>query len=130
MNEIVKHTKQINRFVLVFITLIDLFLVVGYLNESRAGRISIGMIMAFVAVVLVTLGVDYAIYIKNPSSTAFRHVSVIGYAAVYIFALYFSRNDLVFVMVFPMTTIYILYFDLNFFLRSGILAFLSMYLML
>ena len=124
MNETVKQTKQINTLVLAFITLIDLFLVVGYLKESRADRISVGTIMAFITVILITLGINAVLYFKNKSSEAFRHISVIGYAVVYIFALYFASNDMVFAIIFPMTMIYILYFDLGFFKRAAICSFL------
>ena len=43
--------------------------------------------------------------------TLFKYVSIIGFALVYCIVLFGAKNDLVFGIVFPITIIYLLYFD-------------------
>lgn len=112
--------KTVNKFVLVIITIIDSFLFFGYMSDHLQGRISFTFAFMVDFAVLVSLILSYAVYLKKRDSKYFKHVSVIGYMAVYALVLLGAQNDLVFAAVFPLTVIYILYFDYNLILRIAI----------
>ena len=59
----------------------------------------------------------------------FKHVAMIGYAVVYGLALLGAHNDYVFVMAFPVASVFILYFDLKFIIlaSSGVMLLNTMY---
>ncbi len=73
--------------------------------------------ISVVLAVLISLAVSYGVFLKKRDTGAFKHVSMVGYMVVYALALFGARNDLVFVMVFPLTLIYILYYDYKMILR-------------
>ncbi len=109
--------KSVNQFVLMIMTVIDSFLFFGYINDYRQGHIEFGFMISVVLAVLISLAVSYGVFLKKRDTGAFKHVSMVGYMVVYALALFGARNDLVFVMVFPLTLIYILYYDYKMILR-------------
>ncbi len=112
--------KVVNQFLLVIITIMDMFLFVGYFSDYSKGNISFGFLMAVELTVLISMISDYAVFLRQKDSKIFKHVSVTGYMVVYTIALLGAQNDLVFAMVFPLTVIYILYFDYNLILRIAV----------
>lgn len=118
------NTKVANRSVLLFITVMDIVMGAGYLLEGLKGRLSSGFITFFLVTMVVSLGVSWAVYLRNNESEAFRHVSIIGFGIIYASAVFMGTNDIIFTMAFPTGTLYILYFDLAFFIRSCSVAFL------
>ncbi len=109
--------KAVNQFLLVIITIMDMFLFFGYFSDYSKGNISLGFLLAVELTVLASMVADYAVFLHKKDSGIFKHVSMVGYMFVYTIALLGSQNDLVFAMVFPLTVIYILYFDYNLILR-------------
>ncbi len=103
--------KRVNKFVLIIVTIIDLFLFFGYIGDYRQGNISFAFMMAVVIAVVVSMAVCDLTYFRKKDSAAFPYVSVAGYMVVYSMAVFGAQNDLVFIMVFPLTVIYILYYD-------------------
>ena len=103
--------KKVNRFVLIIITVIDMFLFFGYIGDYAQGNISPGFMLAVDGLVVLSMAACYLVYFKKKDSAAFRYVSMAGYVAVYGIAVFGAQNDLVFVMIFPLTVIYILYYD-------------------
>ncbi len=123
MNEMKKaynREKSVNQFLLIIITIMDLFLFFGYFSDYSKGNISLGFLLAVELTVLVSMVADYAVFLHQKDSRAFKHVSVAGYMVVYALALLGAQNDLVFAIVFPLTVIYILYFDYNLILRIAV----------
>ncbi len=109
-----KHFEKevrVNRFVLVIVTVMDLFLFFGYIGDYAQGNISLGFMLAVDLSVVASMIACYAVYFRKKDSAAFPHVSMIGYIIVYGLAVFGAQNDLVFLMVFPLTVIYILYYD-------------------
>lgn len=102
---------SVNRFVLVIVTVIDLFIFFGYIGDFLKGNISLGLLLVVDVVVAVSLILDYAVYMRNHESRGFKYISLIGYMLVYVPAVFGSQNDLVFIMVFPITVLFILYYD-------------------
>lgn len=103
--------KRVNRFVLIIITIIDLFMAFGYVGDYQKGVISFLFMMAVEVVVVVSMAAAYIVYFRKKDSEIFKYISIIGYVAMYALALLGAKNDLVFMIVFPLTIIYILYYN-------------------
>lgn len=112
--------KRVNKFVLTIVTIIDLFLFFGYIGDYAQGNISFGFMLAVDLSVVISMIVCYTVYFHKKDSVAFQHISVVGYMIVYGLAVFGAQNDLVFMMVFPLTVIYILYYDFKLILRIAV----------
>lgn len=112
--------KRVNKFVLIIVTIIDMFLFFGYIGDYAQGNISFGFMLAVDLSVVFSMMACYAVYFYKKDSAAFQHVSVVGYMIVYSLAVFGAQNDLVFMMVFPLTVIYILYYDFKLILRIAV----------
>ncbi len=113
--------KRVNKFVLTIVTIIDMFLFFGYIGDYAQGNISFGFMLAVDLSVVISMIACYAVYFHKKDSMAFQHVSVVGYMVVYGLAVFGAQNDLVFMMVFPLTVIYILYYDFKLILRIAVI---------
>lgn len=119
-----KHSEKearVNKFVLVIVTIMDLFLFFGYIGDYAQGNISLGFMLAVDLSVVVSMIACYAVYFRKKDSAAFPNVSMIGYIIVYGLAVFGAQNDLVFLMVFPLTVIYILYYDYKLILQIAVI---------
>ena len=103
--------KRVNRFVLIIITVIDAFLFFGYIGDYAKRNISLPFLLIVLTTVISTMVLDYVVYFRNKTSINFKRISIIGYMVVYFFAVMGARNDLVFVIVFPITVVFLLYFN-------------------
>ena len=112
--------KRVNRFVLTIVTIIDLFLFFGYIGDYAQGHISFGFMIAVDLSVIASMIACYFVYFHRKDSPVFKHVSLVGYMVVYGLAVFGAQNDLVFVMVFPLTIIYILYYDFKLIVRTAV----------
>ena len=111
---------RVNRFVLIIITIIDFFLFFGYIGDYKQGNISFGFMMAVILAVIFSMVACYLIYFRKKDSEVFKHVSMIGYMIVYSLAVFGAQNDMVFIIVFPITVIYMLYYDYKLIIRIAI----------
>lgn len=98
-----------DRFTLATIIVIDLMLIAGFTMDYLQGNISLAYTGSFGDLVLVTLLLDIIFY--KVKRDKFRYVAVAGYVLVYAYAVFFARNDLTFVIAFPIITVFILYYD-------------------
>lgn len=112
--------KRVNKFVLIIITIIDLFLFFGYIGDYAQGNISLGFMLAVDLAVVCSMIACYAIYFHQKDSRVFKDISLIGYMFVYGLAVFGAQNDLVFIMVFPLTVLYILYYDFKLILKIAV----------
>lgn len=112
--------KSANQFVLIIMTVIDAFLFTGYIKDYQQGNIGFGFMLSVVIAVLLSLAVSYAVFLRKRDTDKFKHVSMAGYVVVYSLAVFGAQNDLVFLMVFPLTVIYILYYDFKVILRIAV----------
>ena len=106
-----KHMKKTNTFVIIIMTIIDVFLIGGYLQDAMKGNISMNLGIIVAAATAATLVADYVVYFIKKDGNLFRFVSIIGYAAIYGIALINAKSDTVFTMAFPIMVMYVLYFD-------------------
>lgn len=105
----VNVTAKVNRFVLAMMTIIDLFLVFGYLADYGRGTTPLGYTIVVEAIVIGSVVVDYVIVKKRPD--IFKYVSMWGYMLVYAVAVLGAHNDSVYTMMFPITVLFVLYYD-------------------
>lgn len=112
--------KRVNRFALIIVTVIDAFLFGGYIGDYVQGNIGFSFMLAVVIAVILSMVACYVVYFRKKDSAAFKHVSMIGYMLVYGLAVFGAQNDLVFMMVFPLTVVYILYYDYKMVLRIAV----------
>lgn len=110
-------TKQVNKFILILLTIIDSFLFLGYLKDGFIdGNISTTYAGIFAILVIVTLLLDYICYFKKKDSSSFKYITIFGYFLIYVVAMLNAKNDLVFAIAFPITIMYVLYFNTKFML--------------
>lgn len=106
-----KGTKTVNRFVLTIITFIDMFIFTGYISDFKQGNITFGFMLSVILAVGISVTLCYIVYFTRKDSKYFKYISLAGYVIVYALAVFGSKNDNVFVMLFPITCIFILYYD-------------------
>jgi len=112
---------RVNRFALIIITIIDLFLFFGYISDYRQGNITSLFMIAVNICVCVSLLINYIIFFHNKEDKKFKYISLAGYLCVYALALFGAQNDMVYVMIFPITIVYILYFDYKLIFGASVL---------
>lgn len=114
-------TKRINKFILILLTIIDSILSLGYLKDGFIdGNISTTFATVFAVLVIVTLVLDYVCYFRKKDSSVFKYITIAGYLLIYIVAMANAKNDLVFTIVFPITVMYVLYFDMKFMVMMAV----------
>ena len=111
---------QVNRFLVIMITLIDVLMFFGYINDCLQGNIGMVQLLVVDSSVLITLILNMVIFLRDKESELLKHASLIGYIAVYALCVFTAKNDMVFCIMFPIYGIYILYFDKNVVLRGTI----------
>ena len=107
--EALQLEKRVNKFAIIIITIIDAFMMFGYVSDFRKGNISMGYMLMVEILVLTTMVISYVARVKWP--TNFKHISLVGYMLVYALCVFGSHNDAVFTILFPIAVIYILYFN-------------------
>lgn len=116
--EALQLEKRVNKFAIIIITIIDAFMMFGYVSDFRKGNISMGYMLMVEILVLTTMVISYVARVKWP--TNFKHISLVGYMLVYALCVFGSHNDAVFTILFPIAVIYILYFNYALVLRMAI----------
>lgn len=103
--------KSVNKFILTIIMIIDVIMLLGYVNDHIQGNISFGFMLSVIIVVLASMISCCVTYFRKKDSEKFKYVSVIGYMVMYALTLLGAQNDLIFLILFPLTVLYILYYD-------------------
>ena len=110
--------KSVNRFAMFVASAINVCLVLGYL----AAWYQEGYPFVYTAFIFVIMLVGMAISVvalkKWPDQ--FRYVEMFSFAVLYMFALLLALNDHMYVILFPIVTMYVLYFDYKFICISAI----------
>lgn len=112
--------RAVNSFVLVIVTIIDLIMFAGYVADYKKENIGLLFLLAVIAAVLGSLIANYVVYFRKKDSKAFKHVSLTGYIIVYALCVLGAHNDMVYCIAFPITVLYILYFDYGMIVRGAI----------
>ena len=105
------YLRSVNEFALTIITIIVSIITIGYIKDFMDNNISQTFALSVVFSAIATLILDFIIYFKQKDGTLFKYISILGFAVVYCIVIFGAKNDLVFGIVFPITIIYLLYFD-------------------
>ena len=111
MSDEMMLTRRINRFALIVIGLIDVLMAVGYIGDFAKGNIKIGFTVLVLGLLIGSLVVDFVSYVRFPK--LFGYISMIGYLIGYCVEVLGAKNDTVFAIMFPITIVFVLYFDLR-----------------
>lgn len=109
--------KKVNKFVMIITIIIDICTVVGYVIASLSGSYPIPKLIMILGIMVAGLTVTAIALAKWPQ--AFRYIAMIGFAILYVVALFQAGNDHMYVLVFPIITMYVLYFDYKFIMISS-----------
>lgn len=99
----------------IFVYIIILICYVGFMIK---GELAVGVTLPAIALIVVVLGSDIVVYVRNHESTLFEHISIIGFSFVYMFSVLTVQNDYIFTIAVVVAVPYILYFDYGTVLRS------------
>ena len=109
-----------NKRMLQTATALCIIISLAYLLEVFKGARTIGYTVAVIAFALVPQIAGWIVRKGNHASLAIKHISALGYALMYTFALLTSENILVFTYVIPMLIVITLYDDVKYISRTGI----------
>ena len=121
MNETWAKIKT-NRMVLIINIIVCVALIAGYFADFMKGRRTIAFVALFIAIVAMQLCVCIAVYRKNKASDAFKYCSIIGCLLIYSFAMFSNDSYFTFTYIFPMTVLYVLYYNASFMKIIGIFS--------
>lgn len=111
--------RKVNRFVMVITIVIDLCTVAGYTAAYAAHAYPLSKLLLIFGIMAIGLGISAFAAIKNPEK--FRYIAMIGFAVLYAVATYEAGNDHMYVLLFPIITMYILYFDYKFIVITSLI---------
>jgi len=106
--------------VLILNIIICAALAVGYIVDFLKGRKTAVFVAVFIAVMLIQLCVNIAVYRKDRASNVFKYFGIAGYLVIYCFAIFSSDTSFTYTYVFPMLILYVLYYNVAFIRISGI----------
>jgi len=102
-----------NRFVFTMNAVIDVTLAAGYIVDLLKGRMPLARLLIFLVFLIVQQAVNISFFFRDRSSERFKYAALIGYAAVYAYAIFASAAYFTYVFIFPVTVLYILYYDVR-----------------
>ena len=114
--------KKTNSFVFTMNAVIDATLAAGYIADLLKGRMELVRLLLFLALLAIQTGANISIFFRDKSSERFKYIALIGYAAVYIYAVFASAAYFTYVFIFPVTILYILYYDVNLIKIIGVIT--------
>lgn len=112
MHNNISTLKRTNRTVLISNWILNVFLTLGYLNEYIKGSKSLLFVISFILTFIMPMTIATFIYLRNNESSNIKFFTLAGYFLMYIHALFASTRTLTYVYLFPVTSMYLLYFDL------------------
>lgn len=104
---------RINKSVLLINWILDGFLILGYLVEYLKGAKTLTFLLLFLAVVLVPMLTGTFLYFRNKNDLRLKYITLAGYFVLYTFAMFSAPRTMIYVYLFPIISMYLLYFDLK-----------------
>jgi methyl-accepting chemotaxis protein len=121
MSEVWAKIKT-NRMVLIMNVVICGALTAGYFIDFLKGRKPAAFVAFFIAVMLAQLCVCIIVYRRDKTSDKFKYCSIAGYLIIYCFAMFSSDTYFTYTYIFPMLTLFVLYYNVPFIRTAGIAA--------
>jgi len=117
MNNISAMSRT-NKVVLIINWILDLFLIIGYLGEYAKGGKTLTYVIIFVLMILIPMVSATFIYYKNKDSEKVKYITLVGYYIMYTFVLFSTTRTMVYTYLFPIISMYLLYFNLPLIITS------------
>lgn len=114
--------KSVNKFALIIIAIIDMFMFVGYIGDYQKGNIGFTFLAMVIFTVAVSLASSIYTYFKKKDGKLFRYTAMITFMVMYATVVMGAKNDLVFVILFPISVLFILYFDIKIIMSIAVLG--------
>ena len=112
--------SKTNKLVLIGTTIVAMFMLTGYLKESFEGTFPFWLGISASGMVIISLAINYILYFRDHATPMMKRSAAYGYAVLYVFCLYIASNDLIYALIFPIASIFILYFDYKFMIRAAV----------
>lgn len=109
-----------NKMVFLGTTIVATFMLVGYLKEAIERTVPFLFGMTVVGIVLISFIVNGIFYFRDHATPILKRSAMYGYAVLYGVCLYGAQNDLVYTIVFPVASMFILYFDFKFMIKVSV----------
>ena len=109
-----------NKLVLIGTTIVAMFMLTGYLKESIEGTFPFLFGISASGMVIISLVINGIFYFRDHATPMMKRSAAYGYAVLYMFCLYIASNDLIYALIFPIASIFILYFDYKFMIRIAV----------
>lgn len=109
-----------NKLVLIGTTIVAMFMLTGYLKESIEGTFPFWFGISASGMVIISLVINGIFYFRDHATPMLKRSAAYGYAVLYVFCLYIASNDLIYALIFPIASIFILYFDYKFMIRIAV----------
>lgn len=106
-------TARTNRVVLILHWVLDAFLILGYIVEWLKGGRSAQFVVVFLIIVVIPMVAATIVYIKDNDTRVMRIITLLGYFLLYSIVIFSSTRTLVYVYMFPIISMYLLYFNLR-----------------
>ena len=120
MNTQDTYMKTLNKFTFTAITCINIIIVLGYLKVYLEKELSQTFFLLLIGSVIGTFIGNSWNYFKNQSDKNFKRFAIIGYAVVCLIAMLGANNDLAYTIIYPITIIFVLYFDTRVLIRTSV----------
>ena len=101
-------------------TIICTVIALAYVLEFFKGARTIGYVALVVILALVPNAVSWVIYSKDKASVLIKHIITIGYAVMYCYVLFTTKNILVFTYVIPILVVITLFDDVAYITEIGV----------
>lgn len=115
-----RELSSTNKLVLIGTTVVAMFMLAGYLKETIEKTVPFWFGISVVGIVLVTFVINGMFYFRDHATPILKRSAMYGYAVLYAFCMYGASNDLVYTIVFPVASMFILYFDYAFMVKVSV----------
>ena len=112
------NLKRTNFTTILINGLIDLFLILGYIVEYLKGGKTLSFVLMIIVVVLIPMIWAIMVYRRKGNCEYIKYITLIGYFILYTIAMFFSTRTLIYVYMFPIVSVYLLYFNLKLIIAS------------
>ncbi|MGL4368793.1 MAG: methyl-accepting chemotaxis protein, partial [Spirochaetota bacterium] len=102
-----------NKVVLLINWVLDSFLIVGYIAEYFKGGRSLAFVALFLMIVLVPMLWATILYLRDRHNEKIKYLTLAGYGVMYTLVLFTSSRTIIYVYLFPIVSMYLLYFNLS-----------------
>lgn len=116
----VSSLSSTNKAVLIINWILDMCVILGYIAEFLKGSKSMAYVLCVIAIIVIPVLTATFVYRKNPDSKKMKFITLTGYFVIYAFVMFTTERLLVYTYIFPILSMYILYFDLRLVVSSCI----------